>query len=218
MAQANRPAKDPTSVDPVLARINERISQYDKDLKKKNLDEDTKKGLLANKKYYEKQATERANYLEHQDKAGVIKLTALAQETVSPPIATNPPLPTLPEGLLSEFFAPRYREAKFTTLWISRVGGVEVHYLAGNLVNDPEQGVVYIEKDHGRSVEKYKTPYKHGSLKIGKLKKNRLHLDANNGKKIFFDIEKKKFVDEYDNPLLETTPTPTLAPAYPPPG
>jgi hypothetical protein len=151
-----------------------------------------------------------------QDEALIKKMTVLAQETVSPSIPTSLPLPTLPEGLLLEFYAPRYREANFSTLWISREGGVEIHYFAGNLVEDPDQGVIYVEKDHGRSVEKYQAPSKEGSLKILKFDKNRLYLVAKNGKSVLFDTEKKKFIDEFNNPLPEVTPIPTIAPAYPP--
>lgn len=215
-AQANRTAEKPTEIDPILASLGKQIEQYDAALKKNDISPDTAKSIRAKKKYVEQQATERANYLGHQNEAFQVKLTAVENMTLTPyPTELPEKKPTSYDGPLTEFYAPMYREADFTTAWLIQTEKKHMFILAGSLVEDPDQGVIYIRNDDNRTLEKYKTPNKDGSLKIKNVDKNRVSLETKKGKKYFFDMEKKKFVDEMDNPLPEATPTPI--PAYPSP-
>lgn len=214
LALANSPGKTPTPADPVINSLGEQIRQLDEMLNQTDVSPDIKEGIQAKEKYLEKQATQRAEYLGNQEEALQTKLTAIAGETQSPSSGqTQEPAPR--EGLYTEFYAPKYREAVFSTGWLVRTEEGLIFYMAGALVDDPDQGIIYVENKSNGIIQKYKTPGKDGSLKISKLDKNRLYLDSKKGKKYLFNINKKNFVDELDNPIPETAPTLTPIPAYP---
>lgn len=211
--QANPGSQVPTPTDPVLASLNRQIEQYDKDLKK-DLAPDTRQGIQGKKKYAEQQATQRVENLSHQEENWKIKQTAIAEMTLTP-LIPGKGMPTVAPGLYTEFSNPRSHEALFSTLWIVHTKDEYVLYFAGEKYDDPDQGVMYIENRTDGSKTMIYTPHKDGGLKIKGVEKNRIKLESKKGLKYFFNMDKKKFVDELDNPFLDITATPV--PAYPAP-
>jgi hypothetical protein len=216
LAQANNISRIPTSTDPILASLNEQIKRDDAFLNNRNTSIEDKKKIEVNKKFLQTEAAQREKYINNLDVAVKIKLTVIAELTTTPQPTVNIKLgPTPTGGLISEFYAPKYREANFSTLWISYSEKGKVMYFAGNLVKDPDQGVIYIEREDGKTVEKYSFPNKEGSLKLLKVENNYLYLTSKKGKDYIFNLEKKEFMNELGKQVLEFTPTP--GPGYPPP-
>lgn len=203
----------PTPTDPVLASLNRQIEQYEKDLQK-NLAPDTRQNVQGKKKFAEREATQRVEVLGHQAENWIVKQTAIAELTLTPPVQEKE-MSTLAPGLYTEISGPIPHEAVFSAAWVVHTKKDFIIYYVGRLMKDPDQGVIYIENQMDGSETMIYTPSKDGRLKITDVEKNQIKLESKKGRKYFFNMDKKKFVDELDNPLSDATATPV--PAYPAP-
>ncbi len=217
---ANGPS-EPTDI--VLADLSRNIEKYNTILKTPDLPDDFLRWVIAQKKYDEKQATQRAAYLQdlekNPEKYAGLKKTAIVEATLTiVPTAVIAPLPT---GFLQEFTTHKYKEGNFNTAWVDRNGNEEIIYFAGFLVEEPEQGILYVENKYDHTVLKLKTPEKNGALKILKLENKHVYLDSQQGPQYDFDVSQKKFIDKNGIPLPESSSIPlpettsTPVPAYP---
>ncbi|MGG1575232.1 hypothetical protein [Fictibacillus sp. NRS-1165] len=95
-------------------------------------------------------------------------------------------------------------KAKFKNGWVSPIkngemGGKNVTVEAGALINDPEQGYVFVRSEGDKrkymGEKEYKTPSKHGEVRIIDAKEFILTLQAKDGKKWSFDVPTGTFKD-----------------------
>lgn len=97
---------------------------------------------------------------------------------------------------------PFVKEIAFENGWITEVKNNEMsaHIVgvgAGSLKEDPEQGIVFVRTMNGKrefiSAERYKTPGKHGALKIIGYQGMKLELIAKDGTQWTFLVPKGEF-------------------------
>lgn len=128
-------------------------------------------------------------------------------------LLSNPPRPTgIFDNTDPSFLAQGYA---IQNSWQQNVSGAWLQAYAGNLVNDPSQGVVLVvlawpNRPQGRPIL---TPTKSGSVKIVAEHNNRLTLQADDGTVFYFDVLGMTFTPS----LTEVVPTVTPLPPYTPP-
>jgi len=143
-----------------------------------------------------------------QKQTAIVTLNAFQTEHPS----INPPRPT---GIIDvpdpSFYAQGYA---ILNSWQQNVNGSWIQAYAGNLVNDPSQGIVIVvlawsDRSQGGPVM---TPTKSGSVKIVAEQNNRLTLQSDNGTVYYFDVLGMTFTPS----LTEVVPTVTLLPTFTP--
>lgn len=203
----------PTIEDPVSRALAAQINNYDDQLKNKSLDTDSQKKLKVERRFYEQQATQRADLLQTPEESLYsAKQTVVAKDSLTPQPTYSKP--NVKMGMQDQAYFPYVQDADLSTAWAEPSGDDYVLYFSGKLKTDPGQGVIYIFDVGKMKVKKYLAPGKDGDLKITGFDKNKLFLISQNGKKEYFDTNALNF--SVDNgSLVDVTPTPQAA--YPAP-
>lgn len=207
-------ASIPTVVDPKDLSIMRDIDKYEKLLKEGKLGPEDRKNIEEKLKNAEKEATKEAMLTNNQDKAYSAKLTGIVEITQS--LSKPKEKVEEPSRLVTGPGIPQIKDALFGTAWIDNSGVEPVIYLAGHLVDTPEQGVIFICRDKciGEDVERFYTSEKDGSLEVLRNENGKLVLSSKKGKEFRFNMNQKRFENKSGVPLPILTITPSF-PAYP---
>jgi hypothetical protein len=103
--------------------------------------------------------------------------------------------------------------------WFGLVDGNKVSIYAGALLDDPNQGALYLWMHISSTdgiLELILTPSKHGGVRVMSEQNHRLTLVSTDGTTYYFDVPARQFVASPDEVVPTATPPPTFTP-YPPP-
>lgn len=103
--------------------------------------------------------------------------------TASDGINNRPPMPK------------RATDCILTNSWVKTVGKDTYMVYGGALINDPSQGLVYVESPHKFDFHKILSPVKSGALKIISDTNLVLTLQSEKGDLIYFDAQKEQFIE-----------------------
>jgi hypothetical protein len=113
----------------------------------------------------------------------------------------TPPASDLPQGIINTI-NPIGKEYNLKNAWQKVIGNRFVQVYAGAFVDDPKQGVVVVHDNavdlSKVNIKEYKTPTKHGSLKVEAESGNVLTLRAEDGVTYLFDANTLQFVALHD--------------------
>lgn len=103
--------------------------------------------------------------------------------------------------------------------WHGFVGGNKVDINSGALLDDSDQGAIYLFVEIPRSGigELILTPTKHGGVRVVSEQHNRLTLVSTDGTVYYFDVPARRFVDSLTEVVPSATPPATRNPPPTPP-
>jgi hypothetical protein len=109
----------------------------------------------------------------------------------------KPPALDLPQGIINTI-NPIGKQYNMKNAWQKVIGNRFVQVYAGAFVDDPKQGVVVVHDNtvdlSKVNIQEYKTPTKHGSIKVEAESGNVLTLRAEDGVTYLFDADTLQFV------------------------
>lgn len=134
-----------------------------------------------------------------------------------PPTSTPAPQPTSPlRGIVNDPF-PGYfpRDLKIQNFWIGQgARGEHISVAAGALAENPQQGILLVERETSQSVQRlrYLTPVEAGTIRIVGVRGLKLILETENGEIFYFDVQGQQFVSSLAEIVPTVTPYPTPEP------
>lgn len=197
----------PTATNAYIANLLEEISYYQEVLER-DISPELRQSIEDKLAYAEGQATRQAS-MTHSTKD--------PNKTIGPIPITDGPFPTgIFEGQGQEY---KPSVAKINNRWQGVVGSEIITIWAGALAEDPEQGVLYIQR-HSMSRKfisggRYLTLEKAGSIRIVDVQENRLILNTEDGHIFYFDVPGERFVASLEEQVPTITPIPTGTPYIP---
>jgi hypothetical protein len=102
--------------------------------------------------------------------------------------------------------------------WFGLFNERPVNILAGSLVGDKDQGVIFIfmQLPERGYLDLIKTPTRHGAVHVVSEQDDRLTLVSTDGTTYYFDLPARRFVASMTGVVPSATPLPTYTP-FPPP-
>lgn len=144
------------------------------------------------------EATKRASILSQNSNLPTVKKTPFSTPTQGVEIS-------IAEGINNQPIIPRYSsEYLFLNSWSKTIDGLTYLVYAGAMVNDSEQGLVYIQDPKNYQFAKILSPQKSGAIQIVSEKNLVLTLISEKGNLFFFDVINKIFINDSDKPLTAT--------------
>jgi hypothetical protein len=198
------------------SKIMNPIAELQLALKSPSL-EPTTRSFMESKLYlYQREATQNAQTPVDSGQLLSEKQTVIAQATTSPSVSLSNQDMVRPTGIFTDPMSRDItRDALFSTVWIQPFGNTYVQVFSGHMINDKEQGVLYLMVERPYHLTKFLVPGKTGNLTIVGLNETVLTLINGTGIKYYFDWQKQTVMDSSKKVLLIVTPNPL--PGYPNP-
>jgi hypothetical protein len=139
--------------------------------------------------------------------------------TFAPPVYNTPKPTGTRESDIYQWASGKLLGLDTQNVWVGLVDGNEADVTAGALLDDPEQGAIYlvVSIPRGGVMEQILTPTKHGAVRVVSEQNNRLTLVSTDGTTYYFDVPARRFVNSLTEVVPSATPPATETPLPTPP-
>jgi hypothetical protein len=134
--------------------------------------------------------------------------------TIAPPVYNTPKPTGTRESDIYQWASGKLLGLDTQNVWVGLVDGNEADVTAGALLDDPEQGAIYlvVSIPRGGVMEQILTPTKHGGVRVLSEYNNRLTLLSTDGTIYYYDVPARRFVDSLTEVVPSATPPNTFTP------